>query len=162
MKAFLNTFWEERSSRERNLLAAGGGFLALFLAYQLLWAPQTNGREQLQNALPQMHAQLALMSEQANEARSLKAAAMSVPPSGQALLGGMKAALADQGLQGAELTSVGHVLHLQVKNVPFSSCVAWFDQIRREYKIQVVEAQVTALPHPGDVNLSATLQGITE
>jgi general secretion pathway protein M len=160
MKAFLNAFWDERNAREKTFIMVGGGFLALFLAYQILWAPAAAGRAQLHNAVPQMQAQLALMTEQANEARTLKAAAMSVAPSGHALLDGMKASLTEQGLQGAELTSAGHVLQLQVKNVPFGSCVAWLDQVRREYKVQVVEAQVTALPHPGDVNLSATLQGI--
>jgi len=162
MKAALNAFWDERSSRERTLLSVGGSVLAVFLAYQILWAPAASGREQLQNALPQMQAQLARMSEQANEARTLKTAALSVPPTGSSLLSGMKASLAEQGLQGAELTSVGHVLQLHVKNVPFSSCVAWLDQVRRTYKVQVLEAQVTALPHPGDVNLSATLQGIDQ
>jgi general secretion pathway protein M len=160
MKAVLNAFWDERNRREKTLLAVGGGLLALFLAYQIFWAPAATGREQLQSALPQMQAQLARMTEQANEAHTLKAAAMSVPPTGKTLLDGMKASLAEQGLEGAELTSVGHVLQLQIKNAQFSRCVAWLDQVRREYKIQVVEAQVTALPHPGDVNFTATLQGV--
>lgn len=160
MKALLNAFWDERTAREKNLLSVCGGLLAVFFVYQILWAPAATGREQLQNTLPQMQAQLAHMTEQANEARTLEAAAMSVPPTGRALLDGMQAALAEQGLAGAQLTSVGHVLQLQIKNAPFSNCVAWLDQVRREYKIQVVEAQVTVLPHPGDVSLTATLQGI--
>jgi general secretion pathway protein M len=160
INAVLSTFWDERNAREKTVLAIGGGFLALFLAYQLLWAPQAGGRAELQSALPQMHAQLALMTEQANEARALKPAATSVPPTGTTLLDGMKASLVEQGLQGAELTMAGHVFQLRVKSIPFSNCIAWLDQVRRAYKIQVVEAQVTALPHPGDVNFTATLQGI--
>jgi len=102
------------------------------------------------------------MTEQANEARALNSAVISVPPTGMILLDGMKTSLAGEGLQGAELTSVGHVLQLQINNAPFSRCVAWLDRVRREYKVQVVEAQVTALPHPGDVNLTATLQAMDQ
>lgn len=160
MKIFFNTLWDERNPREKLLLICGGSLLALFLIYRVLWAPAAAGREQLQSMLPQMQAQLAHMTQQAAEARTLQTGALSATPSGSALLDGLKASLAQQGLQNAQLASVGHVLQLQIKNAPFSNCVAWLDQARREYKVQVVEAHVSALPGPGDVTLTATLQGI--
>jgi len=161
MKDTLQALWDQRNSREKILLAVAGALFAVFLLYSILWAPAANGRADLQARLPQLQSQLARMSAEADEARTLKVSSASATPRGQALLDGLQASLAQQGLAGAQLSGNGRLLQLQIKDAPFNLCVSWLDQARRTYKLQVIEAKVTALPRPGEVAMSATLQSIS-
>jgi general secretion pathway protein M len=160
MNAALQSFWSERNPREQRLLLLAGLFLALVILYQLLWDPAASGRARLHDALPQMQSELANMNAQAERARSLKAAATATP-TGAAWLDGLRSSLAQQGLNGAQLSENGSLLQLHVTGAPFERCVAWLDNARRIYKVQVIDAQVNALPQPGMVSLTATLQGGT-
>ena len=40
-------FWDQRTEREKTLLAWGGGVLAVVIAWSVLWAPAQDGRAHL-------------------------------------------------------------------------------------------------------------------
>jgi len=157
MKAVLEAFWSERSAREKMLLTLVGACLIVLLVFELLWEPAASSRAALQSALPQMQAQLARMNAQAQQAHGYKNgdAAPTTPPS----LDTLRASLAQQGLTNAQLSGNGAMLQLRIANAPFERCVAWLDMIRLTYKLQVVDAEVNALPQAGMVALNVTLQG---
>ncbi len=159
MNIHLRERWNRLSVREQCLFAFGGALLVAAFAYQAIWSPAVAARNQLLGDLPRMRTQLARMVQQASEARALKANASVPPPSGQALLDSLKASLVQRGLPNADLSQVGNAVRLNVQGARFSRCITWLDQVRRDDKLQVSQLQAAASGHPGEVNLTATLQG---
>ncbi|MBW9107266.1 type II secretion system protein M [Paraburkholderia phenoliruptrix] len=154
-------FWEQRTDREKVLLTWGGGVLAVVIAWSVLWAPAQEGRARLRETLPTLQRQLAQMTAQANEARQLSAAAQGVAPTGGALKDALSASLGDHGLAAAQVQVIGNAVQVQMKNVSFPAWTAWVDDVRRQFKVQVAEAHVTALKEDGQVDLTASLQPST-
>ncbi|WP_425469642.1 type II secretion system protein M [Paraburkholderia unamae] len=151
-------FWEARSTREKTLLTWGGAVLALAIGWSVLWQPAADGRARLRQSLPGMQRELAQMTAEADEARSLAGAAASVAPGGQALKDALTASLADHALTGAQIQLIGTTVQVQMKNASFPAWAAWLDDVRKQFKVQVVEAHVTALKADGQVDLTASLQ----
>lgn len=88
-------FWDQRTDREKALLTWGGAALAVAIAWSVLWAPAQDGRAHLRESLPSLQRQLAQMTAQSNEARSLSAAAQGVAPTGAALKDALSASLGE-------------------------------------------------------------------
>ncbi|WP_321923933.1 type II secretion system protein M [Burkholderia sp. BCC1998] len=158
----LAQFWGERTPRERTLLGWGGAVLAVAIAYSVLWSPAEEGRARIRRALPTMRQELAQMTAQANEAKSLTAAAQGVAPTGLALKDALTASLSDHGLQGAQVQVVGNGVQIQMKNASFPVWTQWLDDARRQFKVQVGEAHVTGLKEDGQVDLTAVMQPSTQ
>lgn len=151
-------FWDGRTEREKNLLAWGGAAVGVVIAWSVLWAPAQDGRARLRETLPAMQRQLAQMTAQADEARRLSAAAQGVTPTGGALKDALTASLADHGITAAQVQLMGNAVQVQLKNASFPAWISWVDDVRRQFKVQVAEAHVTALKEDGQVDLTASLQ----
>jgi general secretion pathway protein M len=166
MRAELNEtlaqFWGARTSREKMLLGWGGAVLAAAFAYSVLWSPAQEGSARLAQALPAMRGELAQMTAQGNEARTLAAAAQGVAPTGAALRDALTASLADHGLPAAQVQIVGEGVQIQMKNASFPLWTQWLDDARRQFKVQVGEAHVSALKDDGQVDLTAVMQPSTQ
>ncbi|SAK39696.1 general secretory pathway protein M [Caballeronia catudaia] len=154
----LSEFWEVRTPREKTLLMWGGIVLGITLVYLVLWAPAYEGRARLRQTLPAMQRQLATMNAQANEARSLEPAAEGVMPTGGALRDALAKSLADNGMQPTQIQVIGAAVQIQLKNASFPNWTMWLDDARKQFKVQVSEARVTALKQDGQVDLTASLQ----
>ncbi|SAL41506.1 general secretory pathway protein M [Caballeronia arvi] len=154
----LSEFWEVRTPREKTLLMWGGIVLGIALVYLVLWAPAYEGRARLRQTLPAMQRQLATMNAQANEARSLEPAAEGVMPTGGALRDALAKSLADNGMQPTQIQVIGAAVQIQLKNASFPNWTMWLDDARKQFKVQVSEARVTALKQDGQVDLTASLQ----
>jgi general secretion pathway protein M len=151
-------FWEARSAREKVMLTWGGAVLAVAIGYSVLWQPAADGRARLHETLPALQRQLAQMTAQADEARALAGAAASVSPGGQALKDALTASLSDHGMPNAQVQLIGTTAQVQMKNASFPAWTAWLDDVRKQFKVQVVEAHITALKADGQVDLTASLQ----
>ncbi|CAG4911028.1 type II secretion system protein M [Paraburkholderia saeva] len=154
-------FWDARSTREKTLLTWGGAVIAVALAWSVLWVPAQEGRAHLRETLPTMRRQLAQMTAQANDARALSAAAQGVAPTGGALKDALSASLTDHGLAATQMQVIGNAVQIQLKNASFPAWTAWLDDARRQFKVQVAEAHVSALKDDGQVDLTASLQPST-
>ena len=154
----LSEFWEARTAREKSLLMWGGLVLGLALVYLVLWAPAYEGRQRLQQSLPALQRQLATMTAQANDARSLAPAAEGVTPTGGALRDALAKSLADNGMQPTQIQVIGAAVQITLKNASFPNWTMWLDDARKQFKVQVSEAHVTALKADGQVDLTASLQ----
>jgi general secretion pathway protein M len=157
----LSEFWEARTPREKTILMWGGLALGLILVYLLLWAPAYEGRDRLRTSLPGMQRQLATMTAQANEARALAGNADSVTPTGGALRDALAKSLTDGGFQPTQVQVIGAAVQFQLKNASFPQWTVWLDDARRQFKVQVQEAHITALKPDGQVDLTASLQPAT-
>ena len=154
-------FWDQRTEREKNLLTWGGGVLAVVIAWSVLWAPAQEGRSHLLQSLPSLQRQFAQMTAQANEARALSAAVQGVAPTGGALKDALTASLNDHGLAATQVQVMGNAVQIQMKNASFPAWTAWVDDARKQFKVQIAEAHVTALKDDGQVDLTASLQPST-
>jgi general secretion pathway protein M len=154
-------FWDQRTDREKAIITWGGGALALVVAWSVLWAPAQEGRARLHESLPSLQRQLAQMTAQSNEAHSLSAAAQGVAPTGAALKDALTASLGDHGLAATQVQVVGNAVQIQMKNASFPAWTGWVDDVRKQFKVQISEAHVTALKEDGQVDLTASLQPST-
>ncbi|WP_153098994.1 type II secretion system protein M [Paraburkholderia hayleyella] len=154
-------FWEARTSREKVLLTWGGMALAVVLAWLMLWAPAQEGRTRLRATLPGLQRQLAQMTAQANDARALSAASQSIAPTGGALKEALTASLSEHGFAPTQIQLLGSGVQIQMKNASFPAWTSWLDEVRRQFKVQVLEAHFTALKDDGQVDLSVVLQPST-
>ncbi len=55
----------------------------------------------------------------------------------------------------------GNAVAIRLKNASFSAWTMWLDDVRKQFKVQVSEAHVTALKADGQVDLTASLQPAT-
>ncbi|WP_144111362.1 type II secretion system protein M [Paraburkholderia sp. BCC1886] len=154
-------FWDQRTEREKMLLTWGGGALALIIAWTVLWAPAQEGRTHLRESLPGLQRQLAQMTAESNEARQLSAASQGVAPTGAALKDALTASLGDHGLAATQVQVIGNAVQIQMKNASFPAWTAWVDDARKQFKVQVAEAHLSALKEDGQVDLTASLQPST-
>jgi general secretion pathway protein M len=154
-------FWDQRTEREKNLLTWGGGALAVVVAWSVLWAPAQEGRSHLRESLPSLQRQLAQMTAQAKEVPALSAAAQGVAPTGGALKDALTASLNEHGLTATQVQVMGNAVQIQMKNASFPAWTAWVDDARKQFKVQIAEAHVTALKDDGQVDLTASLQPST-
>lgn len=135
--------------------------LAVVIAWSVLWAPAQEGRARLRESLPTLQRQLAQMTAQSSEARQLSAAAQGVAPTGAALKDALTASLGDHGLAATQVQVIGNVVQVQMKNASFPTWTSWVDDVRKQFKVQVAEAHVTALKEDGEVDLTASFQPST-
>jgi general secretion pathway protein M len=154
-------FWDQRTEREKGIITWGGGVLAVVIAWSVLWAPAQEGRAHLRESLPSLQRQLAQMTANANEARALSAAAQGVAPTGAALKDALSASLSDHGLAATQVQVIGNAVQIQMKNASFPAWTSWVDDARKQFKVQIAEAHVTALKDDGQVDLTASLQPST-
>jgi general secretion pathway protein M len=154
-------FWGARNTREKALLTWGSVVLAIVIAWSVLWSPAQEGRSSLLQSLPALQRQLAQMTGQANEARALAGIAQGVAPTGGALKDALTTSLSDHGLNATQVQVIGNAVQIQLKNASFPAWTAWLDEVRRQFKVQVSEAHVTALKEDGQVDLTASLQPAT-
>ena len=155
VKASALVFWDARSEQERKLLSLGGSVAALALVWATLIAPAIEGRAQLQKSLPQLRQQAAQLQALAAEAATLGGAApvQLVPMTSVILNGSLKA----RGLTAQSVGVTGEFAKLELRGVSFATLVQWLDALRRENRIAVQEASITAQAVPGIVDATLTL-----
>lgn len=149
------TFWAERSAQERKLLKAGAWVAALALVYAVLLAPALDGRAKLEKELPLLRqdaADLQALARQADEVK--RQTPLQVPAMSRDSLA---ASLTTRGLSAQSLALTGEYAKLQLNGVAFAALAAWLDALRRENRIVVREASVTAQTKEGMVDATLTL-----
>jgi general secretion pathway protein M len=156
MRAQLSLGWLARTEQERKFLTIGAGVVVGTLVYLLFISPAVTGRTQLQKALPQLRQDAALLRSMALEASELsrQPPAQGVPMARETLL----ASLSQMGMTAQSLTMTGEFAKVQLSAVPFSSLVGWLDAQRRDGRINVQDASITAAGDAGKVDATLTLR----
>ncbi len=161
----LGAFWQERSARERRVLAWGGTLLVLVLLWLLGVEPALEGRERWRKDLPQLRADAA-------QVQALSQQLASAPPRADGAGAGaasptvdkatLESGLAAQGLKAQSLSvqDAGGVLLVRVNfdDVSFSALTEWLQQQHRALQLSVSEASVTARERLDRVDARLTLR----
>lgn len=158
LTAAINDWLESRAPRERKLLLAGVGVVAIALVYNVLWEPAWEGSQRIRENLPTLQGGLAQLRAQASVARSLRGATAIRPPGGQSLRDELSGSLKDSGISDPKLVVVGKGVQIDAKGVPFGTWMTWLEAAREKLHVRVVEAHAVAEAHPGIATVSATLR----
>ena len=152
----VSAFWIERNARERKQIALAIAVAVCALIYMLLVAPALNGRAQLEKSLPELRQQSAELKNLATQASALSAAtATPAPPATKEVI---EASLANKGLKAQSVAPAGEIIKVQLSAVSFTGMLDWLDEIQKNLRITVVDANVTAQPQTDIVNATLTLR----
>ena len=149
-------YWNVRTEQERAFLGAGAAILLATLVYVILIAPAVSGRATQGRALPELRQQAAQMQAMAQEAAQLAGQRVSatMPMTRESLT----ASLTARSITPLSLTMTGDYAKLDLKDVPFAGLLAWLDVQRREQRILVLEATLSAQTNAGLVDAQLTLR----
>lgn len=150
----LGSWWQDRSARERRVIANLLALAALAILFALgLQAERT--RERLAGQLPQLRASLAALERDAQEAKRLRAM-----PTPAALPATPLAALAANvgAVPGAQLAVIDERrVRLTGADVSFAALLEWLGQARASHGLRVESARLEALAAPGRVRAELVL-----
>lgn len=151
----MQAFWMERTAQERKLLTIGAMVAGLALVYAVFFEPAWNGRIALQKSLPELRQKAAVMQSLAREAEELsRQAPVQVAPMNRE---GLDVSLKARGLAPQSLSLTGEYARVQLNGVPFASVMLWLDGLRREGRIAVQDAKITAQAKAGLVDATISL-----
>jgi general secretion pathway protein M len=152
----ISAFWAERNARERKQIGLAIVVAACALVYLLFVAPALSGRAKLEKSLPGLRLQAAEMQNLAKEATSLSAA--TAAPVGQLTKEIIDASLASKGLKPQSIAPAGDMMKVQLSNASFSGLIDWLDEIQKNLRVTVVDANITAQAQSDIVNATLTLR----
>jgi general secretion pathway protein M len=148
--------WLARTEQERRVLVIGGAIAAALLVYALCIAPAVSGRAQLEKTLPQLRQDAAQMRAMAAEAADLaRQPAQQVQPITR---DSVAASLAAVSITPVSLAVTGETARIQLAGVSFPNLVGWLDAQRRDARLAVQEATITAQEPAGHVDATLTLR----
>ena len=151
----MQAFWAERTAQERKLLTIGAVVAGLALVYAVFFEPAWNGRIALQKSLPELRQKAAVMQSLAREAEELsRQAPVQVASMNRE---GLDASLKARGLAPQSLSLTGEYARVQLNGVPFASVMLWLDGLRREGRIAVQDAKITAQAKAGLVDATISV-----
>lgn len=151
----MQAFWAGRTAQERKLLCIGAVVAGVALVYAVFFEPAWNGRIALQKSLPELRQQAAVLQSLAREAGELsRQAPVQVASMNRE---GLDASLKASGLAPQSLSLTGEYARVQLNGVPFSNVMLWLDGLRREGRIAVQEAKITAQGKAGLVDATISL-----
>jgi type II secretory pathway component PulM len=151
-------FWQERTPRERALLAAAAAFVAAAALYGLLLEPGLAARERLAVALPRLRAQLQDMRWQKEEiARLRRQLAGAARPADlrEFLQASVARAPFGPAVERLEFPSPDRA-RLVTGPLAFDAWLEWVEVLQREFGVSVQACRIVAAERPGLARIEAT------
>ncbi len=152
----LAVFWRERNARERKAIALAALVIVLALIYSIFIGPALAGRAQLEKALPALRQQAAELQLLSKQATAL--AGVTAPPAVVITKDSLEAALTRRGLKPQSVVLTGELVKLQFESASFAGIVNWLDEMQKNARLSVVEANIEALAPVDMVNATLTLR----
>jgi len=152
----LAAFWMERNARERKAIALAALVVVLALVYSIFIGPALSGRAQLEKTLPalrQQAAELQLLSKQATALVGKGA-----PPAVAVTKDSLEAALKSKGLKPQSVVLTGELVKVQLESASFAGIMTWLDEMQKNARLSVVEANIEVLAPVDMVNATLTLR----
>ena len=145
--------------RERNLVYAAAGLLAVALVYLIVVLPVTTAAKHRAARIEQKSADLAWMRQVAPQVAAASAAG-DATAGGESLVVLVDRTGREAGLGGAirdQSPSGEHALRLRLEAAQFDVLVVWLTNLQQQYGVRVEAATIDAAGAPGLVNASITL-----
>ena len=150
--------WNALGARERRVVAALAGFLAVVLLYLLVWSPVQSGLARARSRLASVQMQLAQVREQAALVAKVRGAPNIAPPVNPAAL--VDRAAEKHGLRGqlkrVDAEGSGRV-RVQLEGASFSALTAWLAELQQG-GVRAESATLERHATPGTVNARLLLR----
>ena len=155
----LEQFWSERAPRERAVLLAAAGFLALLILYLALIDPAFSAISRLQRSLPHARSQATELQALLAEVRALKARPTVASGGAQDAQSALERSLAGAGLKAARIVPLSNgALQLTFSNVSYPAWTVWLATAEREHGMHAVAVTVHATATPGNADVELALR----
>ena len=155
--------WVQFSQREKKMIAIGGGVLAFYLCYALIWSPFLNQIDAMRKKVKANQQLLAWMQSADQAMLELKKSEHQRvrPESLVSFLSVLK-----QGVQEATLTkslsqlrqSGSDSIEIHFQNVNFDKAIRFLSSILTAHDVHVTQLSVSALPAPGQTNIDMVMK----
>lgn len=152
----VSAFWIERNARERKQIGLALVVTACALIYMLFVAPALSGRAKLEKSLPELRLQAAELQNLSKQATALSA--VTATPVGTVTKEIIESALASKGLKSQSVVAAGDVIKVQLSEASFTGMLDWLDEMQKNLRVTVVDANITAQAQPDIVNATLTLR----
>jgi len=150
--------WNALGARERRVLAALAGFLAVVLFYLLVWSPVQSGVAGARARLASVQGQLAQVQEQAALVASVRNTPRVTPPANP--VAAVEQAAERHGLRGqlkrVDAEGAGRV-RVQLEGASFSALTAWLAELQQA-GLRAESATFERHAAPGTVNARLLLR----
>ncbi len=148
---------DERSPRERFILAIVGAVVAATLLVAFVWLPLERSRARLAAELPALRASIGVMQGEAEEAGRLRSMPLAAKESAVPL----ESIAGARPLAGAQVSIVDkNTVSVTGNDVAFGSLIEWLAAVQAAQGLRVDSARIEALPASGrvraDLRLSRT------
>jgi general secretion pathway protein M len=158
MKEQFLQYWQSRSARDRQVIAAISALVLVAVLYAYLWLPMNEARARLRAELPKLRGGAEQMELQAREVQQLKA--MPAPVASGAAQDVIVKAAERAGMKG-DLTQVTSLsterIQITLNAVSFDRWIDWSRALAGESALRIESAQVSATGDPGMVKVQAVL-----
>jgi general secretion pathway protein M len=158
----MREWWSGLQPRERRIVIAGAGALALILLYAAIWLPLAGGRAELRGRVAENQATLNWMQQAVRQVQQLRGAGAARPATGQSLL-----ALVDQTAKQQQLAGVvkriepagQEGVRVWVEQAEFDTLLTWFELLQRDHNVRIKNITVERGAVDGRVNARMAFEG---
>ena len=158
MKESWQRFWQDRTPRERWIVAAGAGALLVAFAYAYLWLPIARERARLITGVPQLRTQAQNMRADAPLIERLRTSAKAVPADLNTALAGFPVSKQAGAAAPQMITEANGRIRVVFESVRSDEWLRWIGAIALK-RIRIETVRIDALPEAGMIKASATFAG---
>lgn len=159
----LKTKWEQLSGREKQAVSIGGVIVAIFIAYQGIWAPLLNHADNLREQISADQKRLVWMQSADHELSKLEKQAAGLPSGVTPVV--LLSQLQQQ-VQRAELDKFmkslkqvsNHAIQMEFEQVEFDKLIPLLANVTKQQRIVISQLSITADHTPGVVNATILIK----
>ena len=150
---------EQLNDRERMMVYAAAIALAIFLPYQLIWAPLMNTVEDRREKVEKQERDLIWMQSHLEQVRQLSTASTSNTGTGQELYGVVEKTARQKFGGDIRVQQEGkNGIRIQIKNSGFDDIMIWLDDLQFRHKIFVKDFKIDSEKEAGRVRASILVE----
>jgi len=160
MKEKIKAYLDQLNERERRMVYAAAIALALFLPYQIIWAPFVHAIDSLSQKVAGQEQDLLWMQSKAGEIQLLGSAAKSVNTGSKSLYGVIEQTARQKFGSDIRVEQEGKKdIRVRIQNTSFDQMLIWLDDLQFRNKVLVKEFKVDREDGAGQVTVNILIEG---